>query len=102
MRRQRFPQARWLDRKRRERRHHFFNAASKDVVTECAAWNAGTIAVGDLSGIRDSADWGDHGKLDLHGWAFDRFSEMLEYKAAEHGISVGRVDEHDTSKPCAS
>jgi putative transposase len=38
----------------------------------------------------------------LHGWAFDRFSEMLEYKAAEHGISVGRVDEHDTSKPCAS
>jgi putative transposase len=48
------------------------------------------------------ADWGNDGTLNLHGWAFDRFTEMLEYKATERGISVERVDERDTSKSCAS
>ncbi len=91
-----------LDHKRRGRRDHFLHAVSKNVVAECAARNVGTIAVGDLSGIREDADWGDHGNLDLHGWAFDRFIEMLEYKAAERGINVERVDERDTSKSCAS
>jgi putative transposase len=91
-----------LDRKRRGRRDHFLHAVSKDVVAECAARHVGTIAVGDLSGIREGTDWGDHGNLDLHGWAFDRFISMLEYKAAERGISVERVDECDTSKSCTS
>ena len=93
--------ARRLDRKRRNRRDHFLHAVSTDIVSECATQNVGTIAVGDLSGIREGADWGSHGNLDLHGWAFDRFTEMLEYKAAERGISVERVDERDTSKSCA-
>jgi len=70
--------------------------------SECVVRNVGTITVGDLSGIREGTDWGDHGNLDLHGWAFDRFTELLEYKAAEHGISVERVDERETSKSCAS
>jgi putative transposase len=95
-------EARRLDRTRRGRREHFLHAVSADVVAECAARNVGTIAVGDLSGIREGADWGDHGNLDLHGWAFDRFIAMVEYKAAERGISVEHVDERDTSKSCAS
>jgi len=91
-----------LDRKRSERRSHFSHAVSADVVAECAARNIGTIAIGDLSGIREGTDWGDHGNLNLHGWAFDRFVTMVAYKAAERGISVERVDERDTSKSCAS
>ena len=73
-----------------------------DIAAECAARNVGTIAVGDLSGIREDTDWGDHGNLDLHGWTFDRFTTMLEYKAAERGISVERIDERETSKLCAT
>jgi putative transposase len=91
-----------LDHKRRGRREHFLHAVSADMVAECTARNVGTIAVGDLSGIREGTNWSDHGNLDLHGWAFDRFIEMLEYKAAERGIEVKRVDERDTSKSCAS
>ena len=91
-----------LDHKRRGRREHFLHAVSADMVAECTARNVGTIAVGDLSGIREGTNWSDHGNLDLHGWAFDRFIEMLEYKAYERGISVERVDERDTSKSCAS
>ena len=90
-----------LDRKRTERRTHFLHALSKDIVTKCVKRGVGTIVVGDLSGIRDGTDWGDHGNLALHGWAFDRFTGMLEYKAEAQGIDVEQVDERGTSKSCS-
>ena len=95
-------QAQRLERKRDKRRTHFYHAVSKDIVAECAARNVGTIAAGDLTGIREDVDCRDHGNLDLHGWAFDSFREVLKYKAAEHAINVEPVDEHDTSKSCGS
>ena len=42
-----------------------------------------------------------HGNLDLHGWAFDRFTTMLEYKAEAEGVSVELVSERGTSKSCS-
>jgi putative transposase len=44
---------------------------------------------------------GKHGTLDLHGWAFDRFTTMLTYKAEAEGIEVDPVSERDTSKSCS-
>ena len=60
---------------------------------------------GELAGAREdekdeSKNWGRHGNLDLHGWAFDRFSNILEYKAKVEGIEVVEVSERDTSKTC--
>ena len=66
-----------------------------------------TIAIGDLSGIReddetnDSKNWGRHGNLDLHSWAFDRSTDLLEYKTEMEGIRIERVSERDTSKSCS-
>ncbi|ERG94452.1 MAG: transposase, IS605 OrfB family, central region [Haloquadratum walsbyi J07HQW2] len=63
--------------------------------------------VGNLSGIREdeengeSKNWGKHGNLDLHSWAFDRFTDLLEYKAEMEGITVTKVSERDTSKSCS-
>jgi len=63
--------------------------------------------VGDLSGIREDDDtnksknWGKHGNLDLHSWAFDRFTDLLEYKAEMEGITVEEASEEDTSKSCS-
>jgi len=97
-----------LDRKRTDRRTHFLHALSKDIVAECVERGVGTVAVGDLGGIRedgetgDARNWGDHGNLDLHGWAFDRFASMLEYKAEAEGITVELVSERDTSKTCSA
>jgi len=91
-----------LNRKRAARRSHFLHAVSKDIVERCAECGVGTIVVGDLAGIRDGEDWGDSGNLDLHGWAFDRFTSMLEYKAEEDGIEVEQVDERGTSKTCSA
>ncbi len=64
-----------------------------------------TIVVGDLSGIREddqnreSKKWGKHGNLDLHSWAFDRFTELLTYKAKIEGIT--EVSERDTLTSCS-
>jgi len=63
--------------------------------------------IGDLSGIREedenseSKNWGTHGNLDLHSWAFDRFTKLLAYKAEMEGITVEKVSERDTSKSCS-
>ena len=90
-----------LDRKRTERRTHFLHALSKDIVAKCVERGVSTIVVGDLSGIRDGTDWGDHGNLALHGWAFNRFTGMLEYKAEAQCIDVEQVGERGTSKSCS-
>ncbi|GAA0472956.1 RNA-guided endonuclease TnpB family protein [Halococcus dombrowskii] len=99
-------EARRLDQKRTDRRTHFFHTLSKEIVERCAERGVGTVFVGDLGGIRDDENgdpknWGKHGNLDLHGWAFDRFTTMLEYKAEMQGIAVETVSERDTSKTCS-
>jgi len=45
--------------------------------------------------------WGDPDDLDRHGWAFDRFTTPLDYKAGVEGIDVELVSECDTSKSCS-
>ncbi|MFC4544456.1 RNA-guided endonuclease InsQ/TnpB family protein [Halosolutus amylolyticus] len=99
-------EARRLDRKWSNRRTHFLHTLSKTIIEECARRGVGTIAVGDLSGIRDdengeTKDWGSKGNQSLHRWAFDRFITILEYKGEERGITVETVDERNTSKTCA-
>ena len=96
-----------IDQKRTERRKHFLHTLTKHIVAECSERGVGTIAVGDLGGIRDdensdSRNWGKYGNLDLHGWAFDRFVQMLTYKAEAEGIDVEPVSERDTSKTCSA
>ena len=100
-------QANRLNHKKSARRTHYFHTLSKHIVERCVEDGVGTIAVGDLSGIREddqtdkSKNWGKHGNLDLHSWAFDRFTDLLEYKAEMEGIEVQKVSERDTSKSCS-
>ncbi len=88
-----------------ERRTHFFHSLAKHIVQRCVEKEVGRINVGDLEGVREdengeSKKWGKHGNLDLHGWAFDRFTSILEYKAKVEGIEVVEVSERETSKTC--
>ena len=95
-----------LNHKRTERRTHFMHGLAKHIVAQAVERGVGRINVGDLGGVRedgetgDARNWGTHGNLDLHGWAFDRFTKILEYKAKVEGIDVERVSERDTSKTC--
>ena len=88
-----------------ERRTHFLHGLARHIVETCVEREVGTLVVGNLGGIRegetsDAKNWGKHGNLDLHGWAFDRFRNLLTYKAKAEGIEVAEVSERDTSKMC--
>ena len=88
-----------------ERRTHFFHSLAKHIVEKCIERGVGRINIGKLAGVRESENgesknWGRHGNLDLHGWAFDRFTSILTYKAKVKGIEVVEVSESDTSKTC--
>ncbi|WP_136591386.1 RNA-guided endonuclease InsQ/TnpB family protein [Salinigranum halophilum] len=97
---------RW-NQKKSARRTHYLHTLSKHIVRRCLDEKVGTIVVGDLSGIRlDTGNggpkhWGPHGNLTLHSWAFDRFTELLTYKAEAEGIAVKQVSERDTSASCS-
>jgi len=96
-----------LNRKKSARRTHYFHTLSKYIVQRSVEEDVGTIVIGDLSGIREddengeAKNWGSHANLDLHSWAFDRFTELLTYKAEMRGITVEEVPERDTSKSCS-
>jgi len=95
-----------LHRKWSNRRTHYFHALAKHIVERCVEKRVGSITIGDLSGVREDEDdevknWGTHGNLDLHGWAFDRFTNILTYKAEMQGVEVNPVSERDTSKTCS-
>jgi putative transposase len=88
-----------------ERRTHFFHSLAKHIVERCVEESVGRINIGKLGGIREdengeAKNWGKHGNLDLHGWAFDRFRGILTYKAKVEGIEVEEVSGRDTSKTC--
>ena len=88
-----------------ERRTHFFHSLAKHIVQRCIKNGVGRINIGELVDVREdengeSKNLGKHGNLDLHGWAFDRFSNVLEYKAKVEGIEVVEISERDTSKTC--
>jgi putative transposase len=94
-----------LHKKWSERRTHFFHSLAKHIVQRCVKKEVGCINIGDLEGVREdknggSKNWGRHGNLDLHGWAFDRFASILIYKAKVEGIEVVEISERDTSKTC--
>ncbi|MDS0300992.1 transposase [Halogeometricum sp. S1BR25-6] len=88
-----------------ERRTHFFHSLAKHIVERCVEQEVGQINIGKLAGVREdengaSKNWGKHGNLDLHGWAFDRFTSILTYKAKIEGVEVVEVSERNTSKTC--
>ena len=94
-----------LHHKWSQRRTHFFHTVTKHIVERCVEKGVGRINVGELTGVREdengeSTSWGRHGNLDLHGWAFERFTKILTYKAKVEGIEVEEVSERDTSKTC--
>ena len=100
-------QATRLDQRTPARRTHYLHTLSKHIVQRCVAGGAVAIVVGDRSGIREdersgeSKNWGKHGNLDRHSWAFDRFTQMLEYRPEMDGITAERVSGRDTSKSCS-
>jgi putative transposase len=94
-----------LHHKWSERRTHFLHSLAKHIVKRCVEKGVGRINIGKFAGVREkdnseSKSWGKHDNLELHRWAFDRFTNILEYKANVKGITLVKVSERNTSKTC--
>jgi len=73
---------------------------TRHIINECKARKVSTVVVGDLKGIREDADHGKRGNLQLHAWPFAEIVRQLEYKGEEVGIEIIKVSERNTSKCC--
>ena len=69
-------------------------------VKHCEAKGIGTIILGDLTGIRNSINYGQRANQKLHQWAFSKIAELITYKAKSVGIKVKTIDESYTSQTC--
>ena len=69
-------------------------------VKYCEAKGIGTIILGDLTGIRNTINYGKRANQKLHQWAFSKIAELITYKAKSLGIKVKTIDESYTSQTC--
>lgn len=91
---------RQIDRKESRQVNHLLHIMTADFVRRC--WEAGvdTIAIGDLTGIRERVDYGSVLNQRLHAWPYGKIIKMIEYKAWLCGIEVIKVSESYSSQTC--
>jgi putative transposase len=87
----------------RENRHvrHVNHVTSKALVAEAIKSGAGTIAMEDLTHIRDRIRMGKRMRGRLHRWAWRQLQTFVEYKAGLAGLRVIYVDPAYTSQTCS-
>ena len=68
----------------------------------CQAADVGTVAVGDLTGIRNHIDYGKQSNQRLHQWPFAKLTDMVCDKCKVVGIKVKKIGEEYTSQTCPS
>ncbi|RKU24040.1 transposase [Candidatus Poribacteria bacterium] len=69
-------------------------------VKYCQVKGIGTIILGDLTGIRNTINYGKRANQKLHQWAFGKIAELITYKAKALGMKVKVIDESYTSQTC--
>jgi len=75
---------------------------SRRIVEEADANDCSYIAVESLTHIRERMDSRNNQvKRQMHNWAFRELQEMIEWKAAEHGIRVEKIPPAFTSQTCS-
>ena len=91
---------RQIERKESRQVNHLLHIMTTDFVRRC--WEAGvdTIAIGDLTGIRERMDYGPALNQRLHAWPYGKIIKMIEYKASLYGLEVVRINESYSSQTC--
>ena len=91
---------RQIERKESRQVNHLLHLISKHFVERCDEAGVDTIAIGDLTNIRQKIDYGDHLNQRLHAWPFAKIADRIEYKARLHGIQVVKISEAYSSQTC--
>jgi putative transposase len=91
---------RQIERQESRQVEHLLHIMTADFVRRC--WHAGvdTIAIGDLTGIRERINYTGALNQRLHAWPFRKIVGMITYKASLYGIRVIAVSETYTSQAC--
>lgn len=91
---------RQIERKESRQIHHMLHIITSDFVQRCYDAGAGTIVLGDLTGIRKKIQYGKKTNQRLHVWSFSKITEMIRYKAQMFGMDVVQISEAYTSQTC--
>ena len=89
-----------LDRlmtKRSRKINDYLHKASKYIIQYCTRNDVSRIVIGKNKNWKQGSDLGKKNNQNFVQIPFDRFIEMLEYKAKEHGITVILTEERYTS-----
>ncbi|MFX0063468.1 MAG: IS200/IS605 family accessory protein TnpB-related protein [Candidatus Hermodarchaeota archaeon] len=78
------------------------HALTKDIIKYCLDQGVEIILLGKLTPIRKNKDNGGKVNQKLHAWSFQKFAQLLTYKAEAVGIQIKTVSERNTSKTCSS
>ncbi len=88
-------------RRRQRRLRHALNAMLRRIFSLLEEKRVGKLYIGDLNGIREDTDHGEKGNQKLHNfWAFNLIEKRIMELGEEHGITVRKVCERNTSKTC--
>jgi putative transposase len=58
------------------------------------------LAIGDVRDVADGKRMGAHTQQKIALWSHGKVRHYITYKAQAAGISIERIDEHETSKTC--
>jgi putative transposase len=89
-----------IARKEQRFRRDINHVVSKKIVDSLKPGD--TIALENLTGIRDRCNFAKKMRTQVHKWNFFQLQQFLGYKAAAKGISVVTVDPRYTSQCCSS
>ena len=78
---------------------HKHTATLRDI---CGRRGIGTMAIGDVTNIRQNMDYGATSNQKLHQWPFAKLVQQVTYKCAAVGIKVVSCNEAYTSQTCPS
>jgi IS605 OrfB family transposase len=73
---------------------------SKDFVEWRNQAGVDTIAMGELTGIREKIDYGEHLNQRLQAWPFAKLTNMIMDKAKRQGIQIVQISEAHSSQTC--
>ncbi|ACX51990.1 transposase, IS605 OrfB family [Ammonifex degensii KC4] len=84
---------RWREVAHREKLQveHLLHVATSHFIEECVRRGVGEIAIGAITGIRESIDYGDRLNQRLHAWPYRKLINMLKYKGALAGSWPGTM-----------
>jgi putative transposase len=90
-----------LYRLRTRRKNHAIDALLRHLFDILEENDVGLLKFGDLTGIREGADYNDNANQKIHNfWAFAQIRKRICELAEEYGIAVEPVDEEGSSKTC--